>query len=298
MAKTSAVTGGSGENIHTRTTSDGVESQAVVLAIDGSDSVVPVDATHGVSVEGAVASGDTDSGNPVKVGGRYNAAGVVMTDGDRGDLQLSIDGAARITGAYDTGSGAMISTEIITASGQVLGGEDIGVNHYLFSIAQGNIASGSTDGTSRPVKVGGRFNTTPPTLTDGQRGDIQLDANANAKVAVATLPALPAGTNNIGDVDVLTVPVAGTATLSNVSTSGTSATLLSANSARKGAVIYNDSLVVLYVKFGTTASATSFTYYLAAGAHLELPVSPSLYTGRIDGILASSTGTARVTELT
>jgi hypothetical protein len=63
-------------------------------------------------------------------------------------------------------------------------------------------------------------------------------------------------------------------------------------------VIYNDSLVVMYVKFGTTASATSFTYYLAAGATLELPSSPGLYTGRIDGILASSTGTARVTELT
>lgn len=90
---------------------------------------------------------------------------------------------------------------------------------------------------------------------------------------------------------------AGTATLSNVSTSGTSATLLSANARRLGATIYNDSSVVLYVKFGTTASSTSFTVAMAAGAYYEIPIG-AVYTGRIDGILASSTGTARVTELT
>lgn len=88
---------------------------------------------------------------------------------------------------------------------------------------------------------------------------------------------------------------AATATLTNVSTSGTSATLLAAAALRIGATIYNDSSVVMYVKFGTTASATSFTIAMAAGSYYEVPYG---YTGRIDGILASSTGTARVTELT
>lgn len=86
------------------------------------------------------------------------------------------------------------------------------------------------------------------------------------------------------------------AALSNVASSATSVTLLAANAARRGAVIYNDSTAVLYVKFGATASATSFTYYVAPGQHLEFP--NVTYTGVIDGIWASANGSARVTELT
>lgn len=93
---------------------------------------------------------------------------------------------------------------------------------------------------------------------------------------------------------------AATATLASVSTSTTSATLISANSARIGATITNEAATVLFVKFGTTASATSYVVSLAGAAaapysYYEVPAG---YTGRIDGILASSTGTARVTEIT
>ena len=42
----------------------------------------------------------------------------------------------------------------------------------------GNVASGATD-SGNPVKAGGVYNSTPPTLTNGQRGDLQLDANGN-----------------------------------------------------------------------------------------------------------------------
>lgn len=48
---------------------------------------------------------------------------------------------------------------------------------------QGSVASGATDAGS-PVKVGGKYNSTPPTLTDGQRGDIQVDSRANLRVAL------------------------------------------------------------------------------------------------------------------
>lgn len=50
-------------------------------------------------------------------------------------------------------------------------------------VAVGAVASGATD-SGNPVKIGGRFNTTPPTLTDGQRGDLQLDSRANIKVTL------------------------------------------------------------------------------------------------------------------
>ena len=63
------------------------------------------------------------------------------------------------------------------------------------------------------------------------------------------------------------------------------------NAARKGATIHNDSTQILYVKFGTTASATSYTVKMVADAYYEVPFG---YTGRIDGIWASANGNARV----
>lgn len=90
---------------------------------------------------------------------------------------------------------------------------------------------------------------------------------------------------------------AGTATLSNVSSSASSVTILAANTARLQAMIFNDSTSVLYLKFGTTASSSSYTVQLASNAYYELNI-PNVYTGKIDGIWASANGNARVTELT
>lgn len=86
------------------------------------------------------------------------------------------------------------------------------------------------------------------------------------------------------------------ATLTNVSASATSVQLLASNSSRTQAVFYNDSDKNAYVKLGTTASATSFSYLLVPGATLELP--KPIYTGRIDCIWATGpTGSMRITEI-
>lgn len=50
-------------------------------------------------------------------------------------------------------------------------------------LSAGAVASGAAD-SGNPIKIGGRFNTTQPTLTDGQRGDAQLDTRGNLKVAL------------------------------------------------------------------------------------------------------------------
>jgi hypothetical protein len=88
-----------------------------------------------------------------------------------------------------------------------------------------------------------------------------------------------------------------TATLANVASSASSVTLQASNSSRKGLNIFNDSTAILYVKFGATASTSSYTVQIAAGGYYELPASPALYTGIVDGIWASANGNARVTEL-
>lgn len=90
---------------------------------------------------------------------------------------------------------------------------------------------------------------------------------------------------------------ASTATLANVASSITSVTLLAANADRLGTVIENESTAVLYVKFGSTASATSYTYLVAANTRLDLRSASIEYTGIITGIWAAANGNARVTEL-
>lgn len=47
----------------------------------------------------------------------------------------------------------------------------------------GSGAAGAAD-SGNPVKTGGKYNSTPPTLTDTHRGDTQLDARGNTKVSV------------------------------------------------------------------------------------------------------------------
>lgn len=204
--------------------------------------------------------------------------------------------------------------------------------------------------------------TAPTTAVTGPLTDAELRASAvpvsgtfyqaTQPVSIATLPTLAAGTNNIGDVDVLTVPAdpfganadaasatgsisaklrfiaatgipitgtvtvgshavtnAGTfatqneplrsssASVTTVSDTASSTTLLSSNASRRGASFFNNSTSTLYMKFGTTASATDFTIAMAASSFyvLDAPV----YTGRIDGIWSSdSTGAVLITELT
>jgi hypothetical protein len=89
---------------------------------------------------------------------------------------------------------------------------------------------------------------------------------------------------------------AGTTTLTNVSSSASSVQLLASREARRAFYIHNDSPNDLFVKFGTTASTSSFTVKLLGGAFFEAPTDP-IYTGRVDGIWSAASGAARITEI-
>lgn len=89
---------------------------------------------------------------------------------------------------------------------------------------------------------------------------------------------------------------AGTGTKANVASSASSVTILAANTARKGAIIYNDSTQVLYLDLtGGTASNSSYSVQVPSQGYFEVP-GPSIYTGAITGIWAAANGNARVTE--
>lgn len=84
------------------------------------------------------------------------------------------------------------------------------------------------------------------------------------------------------------------ATTANVASSATNVTLFAASGSVKGRTVFNDSTAVLYLKFGVTASSTSFTLQLPAGSFYEFP--QPCYAGQVDGIWASANGSARTTQ--
>ena len=85
-----------------------------------------------------------------------------------------------------------------------------------------------------------------------------------------------------------------TATTANVSSSASNVTVFAANGQAHGRAIYNDSTAVLYLKFGATASTTSYTVQLASNTAYSFPT--PVYCGQVDGIWASANGAARTTE--
>jgi len=96
------------------------------------------------------------------------------------------------------------------------------------------------------------------------------------------------------------VPVSGnfgsqsvsSATVTNTATSASSVTLAASNAARVKLVIQTDSGTT-FVKLGTAASLSSYTYRLSANTTLEI----TQYTGAVTCIRNSGTGFVLVTEL-
>lgn len=81
---------------------------------------------------------------------------------------------------------------------------------------QGNAASGAAD-SGNPVKVGGKYNTTAPTLTNGQRGDLQL--SPKGELSTYSPDSSVTGTITAADV-VVAAPGGAGATVTGASTAG------------------------------------------------------------------------------
>jgi hypothetical protein len=91
-------------------------------------------------------------------------------------------------------------------------------------------------------------------------------------------------------------PAATTASLSAVASGTSSAQALAANTSRKGVLAYNTDANGVYLKYGTTASSSSFTVLIPSSGYWEMP--DPIYTGRIDVIwIGDGSGSLYLTEL-
>jgi hypothetical protein len=111
---------------------------------------------------------------------------------------------------------------------------------------------------------------------------VKLDAQGNLLVSASA----GGGTSS----------TSGTATISTVVASASTAVILNANTSRKGMILYNDSASAMYLAYAATASTSAFTFKIPANSGFEMP-GPT-YTGTLSAIWDSTTGNARITELT
>lgn len=157
----------------------------------------------------------------------------------------------------------------------VIATDDIaGVHYQLVKLVDGTADSTTPTGTSgNPLRVNPTGTTAQPVTDNG--GSLTVDDGGSS----------------------LTVDraTASSATVTQVSSSASNTTLAASNGSRKGLTVYNDSTQVLYLKFGATASASSYTVQIAASGYWEMPTGEGIYTGIVDGIWASANGNALVT---
>lgn len=72
-------------------------------------------------------------------------------------------------------------------------------------------------------------------------------------------------------------------------------TIVAANPARRGLILWNDSTSTALMKLGTGASSTEFTWKLGPQAGYELPT--PIYQGEITALWEAANGAIQVTEL-
>ncbi len=181
---------------------------------------------------------------------------------------------------------------------------------YVVTIVRGTYATEPIPAIqSHAVTGSGNFAVTMAASATGSPAKAEDAAHVSADVGVMVLGvrndnAAIAPTSANGDYSYQSVDQNGavftrekpatTPTVSRVDAVIASATLLAANAARRLATFYNDSTANLYLKFGATASTTSFTVKISPDGYYEVPGD---YTGIIDGIWSAVNGGVQVTEV-
>lgn len=271
-----------------------------------------------------VGSGATESVvssiNPLPVAGTFTVdpAGLAtearQTTGNAslssidGKITTCNTGAVTISAALPAGTNNIGDVDVLTLPNVTLASQAnpftsaIPISDNAGSITVDGTVAATQSGTWNITNVSGTISLPTGAATESTLSTLNGKVTACNTGAVTISTALPAGTNNIGDVDVLTLPDVAiknysTSAVTSVVSAAVSTSILASNANRRMAIMVNDTDKSVYVKLGATASTTSFSYKLSPGQILELPI--PIYTGAIDAIWETSpTGSMRVTEIT
>lgn len=249
--------------------------------------------------KGDVASGSADSGNPVKVGAKYNSTQPTFTDGQRADMQVDSRGNLRM-GLYanNTQTTASFKADNADADATSATANKLGV------MSRGTVYNGTTwdrqrgdatNGTLVNLGANNDVTVTSGAITETNSAAIKTavetidNAIAGSEMQVDVVGALPAGTNaigklaansgvDIGDVDVTSAVSSSFDHGSNQDIDTTAEQITSTSFACKFGVTVKADITntgIIYVgNSDVTASGTAATdgFPLSAGETLTLEV--------------------------
>lgn len=133
----------------------GVANEAqTVLASDGDYIGMGHDTKGNTFVIGTVASASTDSGNPVKVGGKYNSAVQAFTNGQRADLQVDQRGGLLIQDGQAISSVSVTSATTLFTVADTSGYESISLQVTSAGTTCTITYEASEDGTTWTAVLG------------------------------------------------------------------------------------------------------------------------------------------------
>lgn len=133
------------------------------------------------------------------------------------------------------------------------------------------------------------------TASSGVNGRLQRIAQRLTSL-IALIPAALTGSGNF-KISLTEAPaIATSSTVTSVNDSNVNQTLLSSNGSRKAFKLFNDSTQIAFVKEGTTATTSDYSYKLQPGQFYG-DIGLGVYTGRIDCIWAAdASGAMKITE--
>jgi hypothetical protein len=280
-----------------------------LLRVDGSNVTQPISASTLPLPTGASTSALQTSGNttltaisgqlPATLGQKTMAnslAVVIASD------QTAVPVSGTVTVAQNYAQGATTSGELgplIQAAATAGSPTYVTATTNPLSLTLAGALRVDGSATTQPISAASL-----PLPTGAATSALQTSGNTTLTTISGQLPSALGPQSSAGSLSVVQATgttfsvsqsTSATGTLTSASYTGSTQVLLASNTARKGFIIYNDSLNFLYLAFAATSSTTAFSAKLQAGSAYT---SDTLYTGVISGIASAATGAARVTEFT
>lgn len=174
-----------------------VDASGKTLTVDGSGVTQPVSAASLPLPSGAA----TAAKQPALGTAGTASADVITVQGRAAMTPLLTDGSATTQPVSNAGL-----TELASA----INSDKLDINLKTSDIAFGGTSAADdadfTAGTTPGTPSMGVYESTPTSVTDGDLGTVGITAGRRLKTSATIDAALPAGTNNIGDVDVVSMP--------------------------------------------------------------------------------------------
>lgn len=152
---------------------------------------------HIDGVEALLTTIDADTSNLSVVGGGTEATAQRVTIANDSTGVLSVD---------DNGSSLTVDNAALTELAAAINSNLVDVNIVSGAGSGGTAAADDADftaGTTQGTPAMGVYESSPSNVTDGDLGTVGITVGRRLKTSSTIDAALPAGTNNIGDVDVL-----------------------------------------------------------------------------------------------